>query len=213
MVSRPLRELPPAFLCAIAYYSFSLSGGASSTRAASFFDAAFFFAAAFFLATRQDIVDPQDRQVLTVPVAAAIILPALLLENDDLAVPHLLEDRCRYGGAIHHGAPTVWLLSSPTIKTSLRLTVAPSSASSFSTRITSSLATLYCLPPLLITANIRTFFLVSSCPAIIEAKIERIPTAGPIGPAKRAATILTAETKSTVLKGFLLPSLCRGPLL
>ena len=34
-------------------------------------------------------------------VAAAIILPALLLENDDLAVPHLLEDRCRYGGAIH----------------------------------------------------------------------------------------------------------------
>ena len=27
-------------------------------------------------------------------VAAAIILPALLLEDDDLAVSHLLEDRC-----------------------------------------------------------------------------------------------------------------------
>src|SRR4051794_39425774 len=51
------------------------------------------------------------------------------------------------------GVPVETLAPSPTISTSPNSTVAPGSPSSFSTAITSSLATVYCLPPVRITAN------------------------------------------------------------
>src|SRR4030088_1500809 len=51
------------------------------------------------------------------------------------------------------GVPVETSAPSPTISTSPSSTVAPGSPSSFSTAITSSLATVYCLPPVRITAN------------------------------------------------------------
>src|SRR6202044_147531 len=60
-VSRPLREEPPAFLCAI--------GSCSSGRV--------------------DAGDPQHGDVLAMAVAAAAVLPAALLEDDDLVQPVL----------------------------------------------------------------------------------------------------------------------------
>src|SRR5437764_6083722 len=52
------------------------------------------------------------------------------------------------------GVPVETSAPSPTISTSPSSIVAPGSPSSFSTAITSSLATVYCLPPVRITANI-----------------------------------------------------------
>ncbi len=51
------------------------------------------------------------------------------------------------------GVPVDTLAPSPTISTSASSTVAPGSPASFSTAITSFGATLYCLPPVRITAN------------------------------------------------------------
>src|SRR5437763_4569528 len=52
------------------------------------------------------------------------------------------------------GVPVETLAPSPISRTSPSSIVAPGSTSSFSTAITSSLATVYCLPPVRITANI-----------------------------------------------------------
>ena len=41
--------------------------------------------------------------MLTMPVPAPIVLPALLLEDDDLPIAHLLKDRRRYPGAVDQG--------------------------------------------------------------------------------------------------------------
>src|SRR3954463_15839848 len=55
------------------------------------------------------------------------------------------------------GVPVATVAPSPTINTSGNSSVAPGSPTSFSTAMTSSLATLYCLPPVRMTANmIRT---------------------------------------------------------
>src|SRR3546814_8934375 len=51
------------------------------------------------------------------------------------------------------GEPDLAPAPSPNIRTDSKATTSPASPSSFSTTITSSLATLYCLPPVLITAN------------------------------------------------------------
>ncbi len=51
------------------------------------------------------------------------------------------------------GVPADTVAPSPSISTSANSIVAPGSPASFSTAITSSLATLYCLPPVRITAN------------------------------------------------------------
>src|SRR5277367_2312705 len=51
------------------------------------------------------------------------------------------------------GAPVATSAPSPIISTSSRSMTVPGSPASFSTAMTSSLATLYCLPPVLITAN------------------------------------------------------------
>src|SRR6516162_9422096 len=62
------------------------------------------------------------------------------------------------------GVPVVTSAPSPIISTSPSSTVAPGSPASFSTEITSSLATLYCLPPVRITANIMPADMVSRVP-------------------------------------------------
>ena len=51
------------------------------------------------------------------------------------------------------GVPVATSAPSPIISTSPSSIVAPGSAASFSTEMTSSLATLYCLPPVRMTAN------------------------------------------------------------
>src|SRR5215469_11244036 len=68
-LSRPLRDEPPAFLCAIRHS---------------------------FLARRvartSDLGDPQHGLVLAMTLLAPIILPSLLFEDDDLGRPGLLDD-------------------------------------------------------------------------------------------------------------------------
>src|ERR1700734_3037322 len=68
-VSRPLRDEPPAFLCAMVFCS---SG-------------------------RGDLGDAQHRHVLAMAVLAAAVLPAALLEDDDLVQP-VLRDHGRGDG-------------------------------------------------------------------------------------------------------------------
>src|SRR5204862_5494461 len=67
-LSRPLRDEPPAFLCAI-------SNPPAAAR----------------LAAGADLGDPQHGLVLAVAVLAAVILPPLLLEDDDLVGAALLD--------------------------------------------------------------------------------------------------------------------------
>src|SRR6516164_525819 len=66
-LSRPLREEPPAFLCAIRYSFLGRRAGAS------------------------DLGDAQHRLVLAMTLLAPIIVPPLLLENDDLGRAGLLD--------------------------------------------------------------------------------------------------------------------------
>src|SRR5271165_397433 len=70
-VSRPLREEPPAFLCAIALLSLR----------------------------RADLGDAQHGDVLAMAVLAAAVLPAALLEDDHLIQPVLRDHRRGHGGA------------------------------------------------------------------------------------------------------------------
>src|SRR5258706_10205985 len=72
--SRPLRELPPAFLCAMAKSSGQLDAG-----------------------------DLEHRQVLPVAVLAARVLPPALLEDDDLGAAGLLDHLGGHQGARHQG--------------------------------------------------------------------------------------------------------------
>src|SRR5215213_1449447 len=74
--SRPFREEPPAFLCAIE--SCSCSGGG-------------------------DVADAEHRQVLPVTTLPPVILPTLLLEDDDLVRARLLQHRRGHAGARHGG--------------------------------------------------------------------------------------------------------------
>src|SRR5215212_5832831 len=69
-LSRPLREEPPAFLCAISNLLGRSAAGA-------------------------DLGDPQHGLVLTVAVLAPVILPPLFLEHDDLVGAAMLDE----GGA------------------------------------------------------------------------------------------------------------------
>src|SRR6516162_9719628 len=63
------------------------------------------------------------------------------------------------------GVPIVTSAPSPIISTSASSITAPGSPASFSTEITSSLATLYCLPPVRITANMTPPIWVYARPA------------------------------------------------
>src|SRR5262249_49326382 len=80
-LSRPLREEPPAFLCAIAHSIFSLR--------------AFFVSWAFLgrhAGCTPDLVDAQRVLVLAVPFFARVFVPPLLFEDDDLGRAGLLHD-------------------------------------------------------------------------------------------------------------------------
>src|SRR5690625_269591 len=72
--SRPLRELPPAFFCAIASVSSAADG---------------------------DVSDADARQLLTMAHGTTVVLATLLLEDDDLLVAGLLDDLRAYHGAGH----------------------------------------------------------------------------------------------------------------
>src|SRR5215468_3968710 len=94
--SRPLRELPPAFLCAIALLLLGLRGlrlGRLRLRLRRAFGGSGRLLGRGFrlggllrglLAVGQDLGDAQDGQVLAVAVLAAVVVPALLLEDQHL---------------------------------------------------------------------------------------------------------------------------------
>src|ERR1700680_1309904 len=68
-LSRPLREEPPAFLCAICYSFRGPRGGRA-----------------------YDFRDAQYRLLLAVTSLATVLVPPLLLEDDDLGRARLLDD-------------------------------------------------------------------------------------------------------------------------
>src|SRR5882762_7369215 len=75
-LSRPLREEPPAFLCAIRHSFLRLRTAGAADRG-----------------------DAQHGLVLAMALLAPIILPPLLLEDDDLGRPALLDHRGADRGA------------------------------------------------------------------------------------------------------------------
>jgi hypothetical protein len=103
-------------------------------------------------------VDRRDLQLgegLAMAALAMRVLAALLLEGDDLLALALFEDLGRDRGAGDERRAGLGRLSPPSISTSPSVSVAPTSPSSFSTVSTSSLATVYCLPPVRMTANME----------------------------------------------------------
>src|SRR5215471_20829478 len=76
-LSRPLRDEPPAFLCAICCYCLSCGTGRAC-----------------------DIGDAQNRLVLAVSLLAPIVVPPFLLEDDDLGCARLLNHRRADRGAV-----------------------------------------------------------------------------------------------------------------
>src|SRR5438105_3754186 len=76
-LSRPLRDEPPAFLCAICRSCLGLR----TVRA-------------------PDIDDAQYGLLLAMSLLAPIIVPALLFEDDDLGRPRLLDDSGADQGAV-----------------------------------------------------------------------------------------------------------------
>src|ERR1700720_3365050 len=79
-LSRPLRDDPPAFLCAIC----SSCLGRRTVRA-------------------PDVGDAQYRLLLAVPFLESVIVPPLLLEDDDLGRPRLLDHGCADQGTVKKG--------------------------------------------------------------------------------------------------------------
>src|SRR6516162_5283900 len=75
-LSRPLREEPPAFLCAIGH-SFLVPRSAGTP----------------------DLGDAQHGLLLAMTLLAPVVVPPLLFEDDDLGRPGLLDD-----GRAHRGA-------------------------------------------------------------------------------------------------------------
>src|SRR5215831_15836831 len=94
------------------------------------------------------------------------------------------------------GAPAATSAPSPIISTSASSTVAPGSAASFSTEMTSSWTTLYCLPPVRITAN-----MTPSIPLPHAAKRHEVARPRQTGrPRRRARNIGASVRLSTNLK-------------
>src|SRR6266550_5419448 len=81
-LSRPLREEPPAFLCAIPHSFLGLRVGRSP-----------------------DLGDAQHRLVLAMTLLAPIVVPPLLLEDDDLGCAALLDDRGADRGTLEQRRP------------------------------------------------------------------------------------------------------------
>src|SRR5580700_7403369 len=81
-LSRPLRDEPPAFLCAILRSPGAAGRGIAACRRGV------------------DLHDPQHGLVLAVAVLAPVIVPALLLEDDDLVAAAMLDQGRADRGAI-----------------------------------------------------------------------------------------------------------------
>jgi hypothetical protein len=90
--------------------------------------------------------------MLTMAVAAAAVLPAALLEDDDAITVAGTEASATIG------EPMVRLPSTPTASTSVNVMVPPAAASSFSTFRTALGVTRYCFPPVRMTANMGPNF-------------------------------------------------------
>src|SRR6185369_1685730 len=84
--SRPLRDEPPAFLCAISNYSEILFSG----RGGRGFRLGGLLGGLLFLATNGE--DAQQGHLLAMAVATAIVVPATLLEDDHLLALGLSDD-------------------------------------------------------------------------------------------------------------------------
>src|SRR3954463_15373852 len=78
-LSRPFRDEPPAFLCAISNSSWPLSSRSYVAWA--------------------DLGDPQHGLVLAMAILAAVILPPLFLEDDDLVGAPVLDKSSADRGA------------------------------------------------------------------------------------------------------------------
>ena len=105
-------------------------------------------------AVGQDLGDPDQGEFLAVAALAARILAPALLERDDLRAAALRQrPRPRPRRPRRSGCPSV-TLSPPTTSTSPNWMISPGSPAIFSTFNLSSAATRYCLPPVLMTANI-----------------------------------------------------------
>ena len=131
LLSRPLREEPTPFLCAI---SFSLRSNMqkSDYRLISY---------------------SQPGEVLPVACFAAIALFGFVLEDYQLGASVLGNDGSEHFRAFEQGAPTCTPSSPPpTISTSPSSTWAPRAPSSLSTTMVSPGVTLYWWPPVLIIA-------------------------------------------------------------
>src|SRR5437879_1032399 len=89
-LSRPLRDEPPAFLCAICCSFRGTRAGCAS-----------------------DFRDSQHRLLLAVTFLAPVIVPPFLLEDDDLGRSHLLDNGGGTGRAVKGGLPDVVLGPQP----------------------------------------------------------------------------------------------------
>src|SRR5215813_7958442 len=117
--SRPLRELPPAFLCAIALLLLGLRGlglgglrlrlglalGGDRLGLLRLLGLGFGLGLGGLLgglgAVGQDLGDAQDREVLAVAILAAVVVPAVLLEDQHLVALALGDDGGADAGAAY----------------------------------------------------------------------------------------------------------------
>src|SRR5688572_23855965 len=103
--SRPLRELPPAFLCAISNYLLLLRSGLRGGRLlrrsllrGGLLGRSFLLRRGLLLGLRiTDRDDAQQGHLLAVPGLAAVVVPAALLEDGDLLALRLGDDLGRNG--------------------------------------------------------------------------------------------------------------------
>src|SRR6185437_6679455 len=143
-VSRPLRDEPPAFLCAMADYSCGAAGAAG--------EAGQVCPLALMPATRSTVTCwrwPLRRRLF----CRRRFLKMMTLSSRSCAITVAVTE-----ASATVGAPRVRLPSLPTASTSVKVTVPPGSASSFSTFSTAFGVTRYCFPPVRMTANMTFDF-------------------------------------------------------
>ena len=105
-------------------------------------------------AAGQEFGDPHDGQILLVAALAPRILAAALLERDDFRAASVRDDRAGNRRAGDQRRADMARLSVKEREDFLESHDVAGLAGSLITVISSSAATLYCLPPVLITANI-----------------------------------------------------------
>ena len=102
----------------------------------------------------RDRVDLELRVVLTMTSALDGVLATTHLEDANLVVTAVRNNRGRNAGAFNEGSTDLKFIAIGTAKTSERVTWEPTSAFKVSTLIVSPAATRYCFPPVLIIAYI-----------------------------------------------------------